>query len=455
VDAAVDFSLVEEEVRETYCEENGRPGIPPETALRLMLAGFLLGIVKDRKLLRRAQTDLAIRWFAGYRLDEVLPDHSSLTRIRQRWGKERFKGILKRVVKACVEAGLVGGKTMHVDATLIRADVSWESLTTEHVVRVVQANEGEEQEPESPKPKGRPRGKKKPKKKRSTTDPDATMATSRKDQRLEPTFKQHTAVDDQEGIVVDVEVTTGEQSEGKELQEQLERVEEATGIGVETLTADAAYAHGANYAALEDQGIEAVIPPQRERCKAKRIPVRRFKYDGKHQRVTCPAGKVLHRSTRVKNGIVYRAAACDCAQCPLRKRCLSEKASSRTVLIVDGYEALLRARRKRRGWDNATWAKYTRHRWRVEGAHGEAKVEHGLRRAVRRGLDNVAIQAYLTAVAMNLKRLAKAFLRLLCLLRPSQGFWSRPGREIRPYGTLWQKTALGFAASHMNQQRAA
>ena len=54
---------------------------------------------------------------------------------------------------------------------------------------------------------------------------------------------------------------------------------------------------------------------------------------------------------------------------------------------------------------------YKRHRWRVEGMHGEAKTQHGLRRAVRRGLSNVAIQVYLTAAVINLKRLA-AFLGL-------------------------------------------
>ncbi len=43
---------------------------------------------------------------------------------------------------------------------------------------------------------------------------------------------------------------------------------------------------------------------------------------------------------------------------------------------------------------------------RVEGVHGEAKTQHGLRRAVRRGMGNVAIQVYLTAAVMNLKRLA-------------------------------------------------
>ncbi len=87
-------------------------------------------------------------------------------------------------------------------------------------------------------------------------------------------------------------------------------------------------------------------------------------------------------------------------------RCFSPNATARTVLIVQGYEALLRARRWRQCWDEAARRWYRRHRWRVEGVHGEAKTQHGLRRAVRRGLDNVAIQVYLTAAVMNLKRLA-------------------------------------------------
>ena len=78
----------------------------------------------------------------------------------------------------------------------------------------------------------------------------------------------------------------------------------------------------------------------------------------------------------------------------------------RLILIVDGYAALLRARRWRRRWEEDTRRQYERHRWRVEGVHGEAKPQHGLRRAVRRALANVAIQAYLTAAVINLKRLA-------------------------------------------------
>ena len=46
-----------------HCHSDGRPGIDPEVAVRLMLAGLLLGIVYDRKLLREAHVNIAIRWF--------------------------------------------------------------------------------------------------------------------------------------------------------------------------------------------------------------------------------------------------------------------------------------------------------------------------------------------------------------------------------------------------------
>src|SRR5262249_51930994 len=75
-----------------------------EAAVRLMLAGLLIGIVHDRKLMREAHVNIAVRWFIGYGVHEKLPDHSSLTRIRQRWGADRFRKIFKRTVKACLQA---------------------------------------------------------------------------------------------------------------------------------------------------------------------------------------------------------------------------------------------------------------------------------------------------------------------------------------------------------------
>jgi len=128
IDGVLDLGWLHDEVAEVYAVGVGRLGIEPEAAVRLMLAGFLLGIVHDRRLMREAQVNIAIRWFAGFGMNDRLPDHSSLTRIRQRWGAERFRRIFERTVQACVAAGIAKGEVVHVDASLIRADVSWESL---------------------------------------------------------------------------------------------------------------------------------------------------------------------------------------------------------------------------------------------------------------------------------------------------------------------------------------
>jgi len=404
VDTVLDLSWLRDEVKDLYCYDNGRPGIDPEAAIRLMLAGFFQGIVYDRKLMREAQVNIAIRWFAGYRLDEKLPDHSSLTKIRQRWGAERFKKIFQKTVQSCIDAGLVSGETVHIDATLIRADVSWESLTAKYADETIKAN-ADKEEDEEPKRPGRPRSQKPKVKKVSTTDPDATMTTSCNTFRMEPCYKQHAAVDDTCGVIVDVDVTTGEQSEGNQLPEQIERIESNTGKKIKTVSADSAYAHGRNFELLENKDIDAIIPPQKENSKPRCIPIRRFKYDSKNRIVKCPAGKTLTRRTENTKGWIYRASPKDCRHCHLRNRCISRDASARTILISHGYEALLRARRRHRMPDQEFVSTYNRHRWRVEGMHGEAKTQHGLRRAVRRGLSNVAIQAYLTAAVINLKRL--------------------------------------------------
>src|SRR5579863_8331456 len=167
VDRVLDLSWLRKEVGNLYCMDNGRPGIDPDVAVRLMLAGFLLGIVHDRRLLREAQVNIAIRWFIGYGLHEVLPDHSSLTRIRQRWGVEKFRLIFERTVKACVAAKIASGEIVHFDSSLIRADVSWESLAVEHVAAVTRENDGVIQSEIMNKSQSGHD------KKRSRTDPDA------------------------------------------------------------------------------------------------------------------------------------------------------------------------------------------------------------------------------------------------------------------------------------------
>jgi transposase len=399
VDAVLDLSWLREEVAGLYCQEIGRPGIDPEVAVRLMLAGFLLGIVHDRRLMREAAVNIAIRWFVGYGLHESLPDHSSLTRIRQRWGPGRFRRIFEQTVKGCMGAKVAMGATVHIDACLIRAHASWEALVARHVAEVEDAHPAEFAWED------RQTGRYK---KICTTDPDASMATNGRNRRLEPTYKQHTAVDDVAGVILDVEITTGEQNEGMAVEGQLDAIPVTTGTAIRTATMDAGYAYAKVFRALEDRDIEAIVPAKAEQRPKGTIPQRRFKFDAKHNIVRCPRGRILRPKGSLQRGSFqhYHADARDCGGCPLRARCVSPSRRARVVVFNANHPSLLRGRRKRLRWRRREERLYTRHRWRVEGVHGEAKTWHGLARAVRRGLPNMRIQAYLTAAAINLKRLA-------------------------------------------------
>jgi transposase len=194
VDRNLDLAWLRGEVADVYCCDNGRPGIDPEVAVRLMLAGLLLGIVHDRRLMREAQVNLAIRWFIGYGLHETLPDHSSLTRIRQCWGAERFKAILTRSAQACVAATIATGEVVHIDASLIRADVTWDALVAAHADQVEAAHQDrpDQESNASPPPAS---GRSGTGRRFCRTDPDASLAKGRKNRPAEPSYKQHTALD--------------------------------------------------------------------------------------------------------------------------------------------------------------------------------------------------------------------------------------------------------------------
>ena len=425
VDAILDVSWLDADVTDCYDPHLGRPSLPPEHVLRLMLAGILCGITHDRALLREAQVNLAIRWFCRIPLDQPLPDHSSFTKIRHRWGADRFRRIFLRIVEQCVAAGLVAGEVLHVDATLVRADVSWSSLVTERVEAVLAAHPAPDPPLAVPAPKD---------KKRSRTDPDASMATSSKTSRLEPTYKVHAVVDDQAGVLVDLQITTGEAAEGQVLVTQLDHAAQQTGQLPETVTADGSYALAENYARCELLGIDPVIPPPREPRRPQRYPRRCFRYDPVAQRVRCPARRVL-LPVDGRPG-VFRGVSAVCQACPRRAHCLLPREKVREVTIPPDYEALLRARRRHeRGWSPATRTHYRRHRWRAEGTHAEAKSRHGLRRAVRRGIAQVAIQVYLTGAVQNLKRLARhrLLVPLTAVWRRLTAWWA----PVRPNAGLY------------------
>jgi transposase len=414
VDRVLDLRWLRSEIANLYCVENGRPSIDPEVAIRLMVAGLLLGIVHDRRLMREAQVNLAIRWFIGYGLHEKLPDHSSLTRIRQRWGAERFKALLSQTVQACIAAKIATGEIVHLDATTIRADVSWDAVVEAHTAAVLQETDDTiTLEQSSHEDAHRPS-----KQRICRTDPDASLGKGGRTPRVEPAYKQQTAADAKCGVILDVEITTGAIHDSLALT-AFDSVPRVTGRPIVIATLDAGYAVARVFAELEARNIEGIVPTRREpRPQARVIPARRFKLDAFHDRLRCPRGRHLvpHGKPNAEGVKVYRSSIRDCRPCPLRAICFSSTAKRRAVLLHKDHPALVRARRRYLAWGARERALYASHRARVEGIHGEEKTWHGLQRAVRRGLANMRIQAYLTAAVVNLKRLVRALSRTLLFL---------------------------------------
>ena len=292
-------------------------------------------------------------------------------------------------------------EVVHVDASLIRADVSWDSLAAHHAEKVIRENTVEEKS--GKKGGGRGGGGSV-----SRTDPDARLARKSARARFEPSYKHHAAVDDERGVVLDVSVTEGTRNEREMMASHIEAVSELSGRAPELVTADSGYAYSKVYAALEGRGVSALIPAKKEPTQS-RVPLRRFRYDARHDLVKCPRGKKLRPRRSEERGRYYGSRTRDRAGCALRADCLPQARSSKEVLIPNAYLALLRARRRHARWGEEERLLWRRHMFCSEGYHGEAKSWHGLGWAVRRGLENVRIQSYLTAIAVNLKRLAAAF----------------------------------------------
>jgi len=127
VESTLDLSFVREFVQTTYAC-GGRPSIDPIVFFKLQLVLFFEDIRSERLLMRHAADRLSIRWFLGYDLGELLPDHSSLTKIRTRYGLEVFRRFFEAIVEQCQDAGLVWGRELYVDGTKVAANAGKESV---------------------------------------------------------------------------------------------------------------------------------------------------------------------------------------------------------------------------------------------------------------------------------------------------------------------------------------
>jgi transposase len=446
LEARLDLAFVRPWVKALYAER-GRPAIDPVVFFKLQLVMFFEGIRSERQLMRVAADRLSVRWYVGYDLGEPLPDHSSLTKIRQRYGRAIFRRFFEAIVEQCREAGLVWGKELYFDATQVDADASLDSLTPRfaveaHLGELFPDEDADESSPgqddaqplELPVPiaeaereplaranaarhewlarEGRPdrtisRGgyRRRSDYEASATDPDAALMR-RKLGGLHFGYSDHYAVDGGKArIILEVLVTPADVMENQPFLDMLWRVRFRWQLRPRQATGDTTYATIENIVGVEDEHIRAYMPLADWDRTAFYGPSR-FTYDPERDEYRCPADHPLRRTTAkyAEEVVVYQADPATCQACPLKAACTESKTGRRVQRSfhaayldrVRGYHrtaAYERAMRKRQVW--------------VEPLFGEAKDWHGLRRFRLRGLWKVNAEALLIATGQNLKRLLR------------------------------------------------
>ena len=117
-----------EELCEPFYVKGGRSSIPPGTYFRMVFIDYFEGIDSQRQTAWRCRDSLTLRQFLGYPLNETTPDHSSLSRIRQRLPQEVYHAVFVFVLDLCREPKLLSGTLVGVDATTLEANAAMKAI---------------------------------------------------------------------------------------------------------------------------------------------------------------------------------------------------------------------------------------------------------------------------------------------------------------------------------------
>ncbi len=413
----IDFDFIYKEVKDKY-GYNGNESIPPPIILKLMLLLVLYNVRSERELMDTLGERLDWLWFLDFDLDTEIPNHSVLSKARRRWGEEAFKSFYERVVWQCVESGLVDGRKVFVDSSLIQADASNNSVVdTQSLRRYLSSSykelekrlEEEASEGEVDKGGDDDKGGGGVNKRYiSTTDPDASIMRSGGKPKL--MYRAHRAVDPAYEIITATDLTGAEVNEAHKMIGLIESHRNNTEIGVETVVADSKYGTIENYLRCYDRGVRAHIPDLKEAqskggLRAQIFSDEMFSYDSETDMYTCPAGKKLRPKSVHMNrqSMDYGASKRDCHVCNLRPLCTRNK-TGRTVKRHLRQEEVDHMRKLA----NTTLSKNDiRERQHLMERSFARSVRYGSGRARWRRLWRVRIQEYLTAAIQNIQILMK------------------------------------------------
>ena len=443
----VDFSFVDEMLRDTYTLDNGRPGYRPQVMFKYLMLKRMYEL-SDRDVVSRAMTDMAFKYFLGIAPEADVIDPSSLTKFR----KQRMKDdtimdtLISRSVAIARENGIKLSNTLIVDSTHTEARYGTKSAR-EYLLEVcknlrkkVYAVDESYTEKMPKKPDNHQIGiyeevvkycqkvldtvnsdeKLKVYKNISeninllqetvddineeltiSKDPDARIGHKTADTEYFG-YKTHIAMTP-ERIITAASVTSGEKADGKELPELVRKMEE-NGVSVENIVGDGAYSE--KEIRLVSKLSKVVTYGNR-----KNELDDGFSYNKDAQMYVCPAGHMAVRKART--GVnspdkpqreSYFFDTDKCRSCPMKEKCGfkdGQKSKSYNVTV-----RMSQIHQEHQDKQNTEYYQQLAHeRYKIEAKNAELKNEHGYAHTVYTGQHGMTLQAGVSIFVVNLKRI--------------------------------------------------
>jgi len=421
-------------------EEVGQPPYDPADLLKLYLYGYINQIRSSRRLEREACRNLELIWL----LKSLKPGYRTIANFRkENWAA--LKALNRSFVLLVRELGLVGGSVVAIDGSFFHGDASKASIFTrkrlaEQIVKLdleietygksLEDNDAEEDRTDSPRSGGGGDGgdigtkvaalmakrsraqadlarlEENGETQLSLTDPDARLLV--KNGQGIAGYNVQVAVDDKHKLIVASEVVNDSSDVGQ-LHTVGRAAKEALDAGMLEVLADEGYYSSSELKACEDDGITAYVPVPEGNGRLEkegRFSLKDFSYDSVADGYTCPVGQLLHRkkgswenaSGRIE--IRYASRKAICRTCPLKARCLSPKAATRTIRRWEHEDVLERHRARMQGAGELM----RRRSGIVEHPFGTLKCRAGYRHFLVRGFNKVRGEWSLMALCYNFTR---------------------------------------------------
>lgn len=449
INELVDFSFILDELKNKYCLDNGRNAVPPIRMFKYLLLKSIFDL-SDVDVVERSKYDMSFKYFLDMAPEDSVINPSSLTKFRKLRLQDMslLDMLIGKTVEIAIEKEVIKNKAIIVDATHTKARYNQKSpieylqeksknlrkavyqidesmkenfppktnsneinVEVDYCRQVIEVVESQPQIEMIPAVKEKLNVLKEvvqdyEEKLSYSTDPDARVGHKSADSSFFG-FKTHIAMSD-ERIITAAVVTTGEKSDGKYLQELVEKSKE-TGMAIDTVIGDTAYSEKDNiqYAKKEEFQLISKLNPQI--TQGGRTKEDEFEFNKDASMYVCKAGHMAIRKARTgkknqgKNQKdTYYFDIEQCKVCPFREGCYKEGAKSKTYSVsIKSTE-----HKEQEAFQNSEeFKELARTRYKIEAKNSELKNRHGYDTAVASGLFGMEIQGATAIFAVNLKRI--------------------------------------------------